>query len=248
MEKELLFAQKLEQVRKTAKQQGNFIKEQQVREAFAELEMEEAQLQLVFDYLKQHKIGINEPADAEQYLSEQEKNYLQNYLEEIALLKPINKGEKEGITLSAMAGDTKAQSRLIELYLSDVAEIAKLYTGQGVSLEDLIGEGNVALTTGVSMLGCLENAEQAQGMLGKIIMDAMEEAIAENAANVKTDEKAVEKVNLVMEKAKELSQDLRRKVTPKELAEETEFSVDSIMEALRISGYAIEYIEVEEDA
>ena len=35
---------------------------------------------------------------------------------------------------------------LIEIHLADVAEIAKLYAGQGVLLEDLVGEGNLALS------------------------------------------------------------------------------------------------------
>ena len=51
-----------------------------------------------------------------------------------------------------MAGETDAQQRLIEIHLADVAEIAKLYAGQGVLLEDLVGEGNLALSFGVTML------------------------------------------------------------------------------------------------
>ena len=39
-----------------------------------------------------------------------------------------------------MAGDADAKHRMIEIFLPQVAEIAKLYAGQGVFLEDLIGE------------------------------------------------------------------------------------------------------------
>jgi len=92
------------------------------------------------------------------------------------------------------------------VYLKDVVEIAKLYAGQGVFLEDLIGEGNVALAFGTGMLGSLEKPEEAQGMLAKMMMDAMEEYIAENASAEKADQKMVDKVNKVTEKAKELSQ------------------------------------------
>lgn len=248
MNREILFAQTLEQVRKIAKEQGNCVSEEQVRDAFAALDFNNDQLQMVFDYLVKHKVGIGEPVNVDDYLTDEEKDYLQDYMNEIALLGDVRDGEKEAITLSAMAGDVSAQGRLTELYLKDVVDIAKLYAGQGVFLEDLIGEGNVALAMGVGMLGCLEHASEAQGMLIKMVMDAMEEYIAENAANEKADQKAVDKVNRVMEKAKELSEELRRKVTPKELSQESGLSLAQIMDAMRISGNAIEYIEVEQDA
>lgn len=245
MNKELLFAQTLEKVKAIAKEQGNCISEEQVRDEFAALEMNNEQLQMVFDYLVKHKVGINEPVNVDDYLTDEERNYLQDYLDEIAQLPTYTEGEKEAITLSAMAGDMDAQGRLTEIYLPDVIEIAKLYAGQGVLLEDLIGEGNVALAVGVTMLGCLEKPAEAQGMLGKMIMDAMEEYIAENGENEKADRKVADKVNKVMEAAKELAETLRRKVTVEELAEESKISEKSIREAIRFSGNAIEYIEDE---
>ena len=246
MNKELLFAQTLEKVRAIAKEQGNCISEEQVKQEFETLELNNEQLQLVFDYLVKHKVGINEPVNMDDYLTDEERNYLQDYLDELAQLPQLSVGEKEAITLSAMAGDADAQNRLTEIYLPDVVEIAKLYTGQGVFLEDLIGEGNVALAVGSTMLGCLENASEAQGMLGKMIMDAMEEYIAENASNEKADQRVVNKVNKVMEAAKELAEDFRRKVTVEELAAETKLSEAAIREAIKFTGNNIEYIEEEE--
>ena len=58
--KEILFAQTLEQVRRLAKEQGNCVSEEQVREAFAEQELNESQMQMVFDYLVKHKVGISD--------------------------------------------------------------------------------------------------------------------------------------------------------------------------------------------
>ena len=246
MNKELLFAQTLEKVRAIAKEQGNCISEEQVKQEFESLELNNEQLQLVFDYLVKHKVGINEPVNMDDYLTDEERNYLQDYLDELAQLPQLSAGEKEAITLSAMAGDADAQNRLTEIYLPDVVEIVKLYTGQGVLLEDLIGEGNVALAVGSTMLGCLENASEAQGMLGKMIMDAMEEYIAENASNEKADQRVVNKVNKVMEAAKELAEDFRRKVTVEELAAETKLSEAAIREAIKFTGNNIEYIEEEE--
>ncbi|MBR5248321.1 MAG: hypothetical protein IKV27_05200 [Lachnospiraceae bacterium] len=245
MNKEVLFAKTLEQVKKLAKEQGNCVSEEQVKEAFEPLSFDNEQLQMVFNYLVKAKIGINEPVNIDDYLTDEEKDYLEDYLKEIQILGDVSEGEKEAITLSAMAGESYAQGRLAEIYLKDVVDIAKLYAGQGVFLEDLIGEGNVALAVGTGMLGCLENATEAQGMLMKMVMDAMEAYIAENASIEKIDQKAVDKVNRVMEKARELSEELRRKVTPEELSAESGLSKNQILEAVRISGNKIEYIEVD---
>ena len=54
--KEILFAQTLEAVRLKAKEQGGYVGEDQVREAFAEQNLSEEQLQMVFDYLVKHKV------------------------------------------------------------------------------------------------------------------------------------------------------------------------------------------------
>ena len=245
MNREVLFAQKLEEVRNLAKEQGNCIMESQVQEAFAELDLNGEQLQMVYDYLVKHKVGINQPVNMDDFLSDEERNFLQDYLDELALLESLSDGEKEAVTISAMAGDLDAQAKLIEVFLPEVVEIAKIYTGMGVLIEDLIGEGNVALTMGVSMLGCAEKPSEVQGMLAKMVMDAMEEFIAENADAEKADQKVADKVNKVMEKAKALSEDLHRKVTVEELAQETRMSEKYIREAIRFSGNQIEYIEEE---
>lgn len=240
---EVIFAKTLEQIRKQAKEQGNCIEREQVEQAFASLSLSKEQLDLVFDYLEKHKIGIGEPMDPDEYLSEEEINYLEEYQKELALLEPVSEGEKEAITLSAMAGEAQAQKKLISIYLPQVVEIAKLYSGQGVFLEDLIGEGNVALTMGVTMLGCLEHAKEADGMLGKMIMDAMEDYINENMAEEDKDKKVLGRVKKVAKKARELSEELRRKVTVEELSAETGMSPNAIREAMQLSGYTIEEIE-----
>ncbi len=246
MNKEILFAKTLEGVRKLAKEQGNTVSEAQVIEAFEPLDLNDEQMQLVYDYLIKHKVGINQPMDPDDYLTDEEKDYLQEYLEELESLPAYTEGERLGTTIAAMAGESDAQSRLVEMYLKEVVDIAKLYTGQGVYLEDLIGEGNVALAFGVTMLGSLERPEEAQGMLGKMMMDAMEQYIEENATNDKREQKVADKVNKVNDKAKELAEELHRKVTVRELSEETGMSEAYIRDAMRMSGFCIDYLEEEE--
>lgn len=243
MNQEVLFAQILEKVKKTAKEQGNCISKEQVEKEFAVLNLDDEKLEMVFDYLSKNKIGIDKPVNLDDYLSEEEIDYLESYLNQIQGLPEVTEGEREAITLSAMAGDTDAQNKLIQIFLPQVIEISKLYTGQGVLLEDLIGEGNVAVSLGVSMLGALDNAKEAQGMLGKMIMDAMEEFIAENADEEEKYKKIADKVNKVADKANELAQDLHRKVTVEELMDETGMSRKTILDAMRISADKIDTIQ-----
>lgn len=242
-EQEVLFAKTLEKITKQAREKGNWIERDKVEAAFEDMHLSEAQLQLVFDYLSQRQIGLDEPLSAREYLSREESDYLDRYLEELEDLAKITEGEKEALTLSAMAGEAQAQRELIRTYLPQVVEIARLYSGQGVALEDLIGEGNVALSLGVTMLGCLEHPGEAEGMLGKMIMDAMEECVREAVSRWDTSRKALEQVNKVAKKARELSEEMRRKVTVKELSAETGMSRETIRDAMRLSGFSIEEID-----
>ena len=236
MDRETLFIRTLEQVKKTAVEQGNCISKEQVEDAFATLTLSGEQMDMVYDYLHQNKIGIGSPVDLDEYLADEEKDYLDTYLNELRSLPLLTSGEREAVTLSAMAGDADAQSRLAENFLPEVVEIAKLYAGQGVYLEDLIGEGNMAVAMGVTMLGALEHASEAQGMLGRMIMDAMEEYIAQNAEETKGDKKIADKVNKVADAARELARELHRKVTIEEVMAESGLSRKAIEDAIRMSG------------
>ena len=95
------------------------------------------------------------------------------------------------------------------------------------------------------MLGCFENAKEAQGAIAKMIMDAMEELIVSYVAEDEVDQKIAERVNNISDKAKELAEALGRKVTKEELAEEAEIDIEDIAEAVRLSGGQIEYLETE---
>lgn len=257
MNQEIVFAKALEKVRRLAKEQGNCVSEEQVRSEFAGLDLKEPQLEMVFDYLQKHNVGLGEPPDQDAFLTEEERDYLQMYLDEIEALPVYTDGQRQGFCLSAMAGDRAAGQLLTESFLREVADIARLYAGQGVALEDLIGEGNVALAVGVEMLAGMGEADRSaeaepffgkpsevQGMLVKRVMDACEECIRERADTEKNDRKIADKVNRVADKAGELAQELRRKVKPEELMEETGLSAKAIQDAIRISGSQIEDIDV----
>ena len=243
MTQEMDFAARLEKIKQLARNQGGMIQEKQVRDAFADMHFDEGQMKLVFDYLAGQKIGIGEPLNPEDYLSEEEIDWLDSYLESLTGLAELSDGEKEAVLLSAMAGDGDARRRLTEIFLPQVVDIARLYAGQGALLEDLIGEGNVALSIAVQMLETAENASEAEGLIGSMIMEAMENHIAENTQQAQTGQKIADKVNRVADQARELAESLGRKVTLAELADETGMSLFELKEAVDLSGDAIEDID-----
>ena len=243
MTQEMDFAARLEKIKQLARNQGGMIQEKQVRDAFADMHFDEGQMKLVFDYLAGQKIGIGEPLNPEDYLSEEEIDWLDSYLESLTGLAELSDGEKEAVLLSAMAGDGDVRRRLTEIYLPQVVDIARLYAGQGALLEDLIGEGNVALSIAVQMLETAENASEAEGLIGSMIMEAMENHIAENTQQAQTGQKIADKVNRVADQARELAESLGRKVTLAELADETGMSLFELKEAVDLSGDAIEDID-----
>jgi RNA polymerase primary sigma factor len=241
--KEKEFAEILKLVTRAARENKNIISREQVVEAFSELDLDEKQLEMVFDYLKSHKIGVDEVADEFDNLSEEETNYLNDYLESLSALPEYSEGEKEALSMAAISGDKDAQSKLIECYLPLVVDVAKMYSEQGVFLEDLIGEGNVALTKGVTMLDAVGEPKEVEGFLYKLMLDAMEAIVEENLAEDASGQKILKLVQEVADKAKELAEDLRRKVTVEELMEETGWDEDKIRSAIKFSADNIEDLD-----
>ena len=241
------FASILEQLRETARLQGNMLTSDQVREAYADWQLGEGQLALIHDYFRKHSIGIDVPLeseeDFEELLSREDVNFLEMYLADLKELLSVSDGEKRAVTMSALAKDKMAQEKLIEIYLPQVVEISKLYAGQGVLVEDLIGEGNVAVAAAVTMLDCIESIDEVDGFVAKMIMDAMEQHIAESTDNQQFDEAVLNKVNDVNDKAKELYENLLRKVTIKEVAEELDIDEEEVREVIKLSANSISYIE-----
>ena len=245
--KEKEFAEILKLVTRTARENRNVISKEQVDLAFSELDLDDKQLAMVYEYLKNHKIGVGQEAAAEDNFTEEEKNYLDDYIDSLKGLNRLTDGEIEAVQMAAINGDKIAQSQLIENYLPLVVDVARMYSEQGVYLEDLIGEGNVALTRGVTMLDAVGEPGEVEGFLYNMMLDAMEKIIEENLAEDTGMQKVLTLVNEVADKARELSEDLRRKVTVRELMEETGWDEEKIRSAIKFSGDNIEDLDSKEE-
>jgi len=245
---EQLFLEAITELKNLAREQGNMLTNEQIDAFLADNNMEADKRPLLDEFLKNSNIGIDKRLDESEYLSSEEFDYLKVYMEELEVMPRFTDGEKRAIHMAALNGDEDAKNKVIEMFLPNVVEIAKLYANQGIMLADLIGEGNVALSIGASMLEGLEEPDEIDATLTKMVMEAMEMLIEEEAIAKKKDNKVLKLANKVEEASRELANEVGRKVTPKELADETGMSLSNINKAISISSQKMDYIEENTDA
>ncbi len=70
---------------------------------------------------------------------------LQSYLNQIANIKPLQKEEEYKLAIKAQNGDTSAAQKLVTCNLKFVVKVAARYQNRGLSLSELISEGNMGL-------------------------------------------------------------------------------------------------------
>ena len=238
-QKQVLFLKRLRDTADTAAKNGNMITEEELEEAFADLDLNESQITQVRDFLKTKGVGIGEALPIEEVISEEEMNHLRDYEEMLDSIEIPSDSVLDALKLSAMAGERDAQKSLAEYSLKKVVDIARLYAGQGVYMEDLIGAGNEVLLIAVTQLAPLDKPDEVDGYLGRRIMDAMEDVIAANLDEKAAEKVVEERVNLVADRAREMAEELGRKVSVAELAAEYDMDPEDIREAVRLSGNAI---------
>ena len=238
------FLKRIEDLTELALDQENVIFKDQLFEIFPEIKDDETRYNIISDYLKEKRIGIDDKIDPDEFLNEDEKNYLKFYLEDLEGLKKYEENELKALKERAIAGDEAAATTVLNDYLINVVDIAKLYAGQGVFVDDLIGEANIALVESLGNLGALEAADEVEGFFSKICMDTMQDIIAARQDELSEDEKLVKKVNKVAKAAHDLSLFLARKVSVDELSKESGISKAMILKALKVTANKIDGIEI----
>ena len=212
MTEQEILAGKLADAVAFARTHKNGIAESNFLNIFGDMVADETKRNLIEGYLKEKHIIVKsekeeeaeEPESFEMPLDDEDKKAINFYYEELKNLPHLTDREKERITKKAIEGDKAAQEKLINMYLPDVVDLAKLYTGHGVLMEDLIGEGNIALMLAVSMLECVESLEDVEGQIGKFIIEALEKLVSDDD----TEEKLIIKLGEELKKAEDAKEEL----------------------------------------
>lgn len=225
---------------------------EEVEAYFEEDQLTQEQMELVFDYLLAQKVAVKgyvkvggtvvEAVDESvSAYTEEEKEYLAEYLTDLEALPAEKLGELEGLYRAVYEGDTLAKSRVTELYLKKVVEIGKDMNIAGIFLGDLIQEGNVSLMIALESLPSLdEGVEVVEAYIEEEIRQGIQMLIEETAELKSRDKKMVQQVSDLDESITKLTEDLGRKVTVDELALYMELPEEEILEILKLTGDDVE--------
>jgi RNA polymerase primary sigma factor len=156
------------------------------------------------------------------YLSEMGKVPLLTAVEEVSLARRIERK------------DLEARQQLITANLRLVVSIARRHTGRGMSLLDLIQEGNLGLMRAV------EKFDYRKGFKFSTyatwwIRQAITRSLADQARTIRVPVHMVDQINKVIRVQRQLVQELGREPTPAEIAAEIDLTQDKVREMLRIN-------------
>ncbi len=156
------------------------------------------------------------------------------YLKEIGQVPLLRAEEEVALAKRVEQGDVLASKQLAEANLRLVVSIAKKYIGRGLSLLDLIQEGNIGLMKAV------EKFDWRRGFKFSTyatwwIRQAITRAIADQARTIRIPVHMVETMNRLARTQRQLVQELGREPTPEEIANEMELEVEKVNHILKIS-------------
>ncbi|MCQ2527762.1 MAG: RNA polymerase sigma factor RpoD [Saccharofermentans sp.] len=156
------------------------------------------------------------------------------YLKEIGKIQLLNAEQEKVLAQRMQDGDQDAKDMLVESNLRLVVSIAKKYMNRGLSLLDLIQEGNIGLIKAV------DKFDYSKGFKFSTyatwwIRQAITRAIADQARTIRIPVHMVETINKLTRVQRQLVQDLGREPSINELAEKMGMPADKIRDIQRIS-------------
>ena len=168
-------------------------------------------------------------------ITNRESASLDKYLQEIGREDLITVEEEVELAQAIKKGDRKALEKLTRANLRFVVSVAKQYQNQGLSLPDLINEGNLGL------IKAAEKFDETRGF--KFISYAVWwirqsilQALAEQSRIVRLPLNQVGSLNKIGKVLSRFEQENERRPSAEELAEELDIPVDKITDTLKVSG------------
>lgn len=251
------YEEKIKTLLAMAKKKKNVLEYQEISDHFADLHLEEEQMDEILDALEKSGIDVlritddDDIPDEELLLSDEDEVDMENldlsipdgisiedpvrmYLKEIGKVPLLSAEEEIELAKRMENGDQEAKKRLAEANLRLVVSIAKRYVGRGMLFLDLIQEGNLGLIKAV------EKFDYRKGYKFSTyatwwIRQAITRAIADQARTIRIPVHMVETINKLIRVSRQLLQELGREPTPEEIAAEMNMPVERVREILKIS-------------
>ena len=170
---------------------------------------------------------------------------IEMYMKDVENLPQLSDEEKEDLIMRLADGDSSVVEDLVNSMLLHVAEMAQDYRDKGVRFGDLIQEGNVALTEVISDYDGDGDLESFNELVDEAVTEAFESAIKEQAESDKISQALADKLNLLDETTKKLSEKLGRVPEASELAKEMDIPEEEVDNLLKIS---LDVLSVNEDS
>jgi RNA polymerase primary sigma factor len=168
-------------------------------------------------------------------ITNRESQSLDKYLQEIVKVDLLTPDEEVILAQKIRDGDQYSLERLTKANLRFVVSVAKQYQNQGLSLGDLINEGNLGL------IKAAQRFDETRGF--KFISYAVWwirqsilQALAEQSRIVRLPLNRVGSLNKISKTFSDLEQKFEREPSPEELAEVLEITAAEVIDTLKISG------------
>ncbi len=168
-------------------------------------------------------------------ITNRESQSLDKYLQEIGKVDLLTPDEEVDLAKRIREGDQLALEKLTKANLRFVVSVAKQYQNQGLSLGDLINEGNLGL------IKAAQRFDETRGF--KFISYAVWwirqsilQALAEQSRIVRLPLNRVGSLNKISKTFSELEQKYEREPSPDELAEVLEVTTSEVVDTMKISG------------
>jgi len=163
---------------------------------------------------------------------------LDKYLHEIGKVELISPEEEVSLARKIRNGDEKALDKLIKSNLRFVVSVSKQYQNQGLSLPDLINEGNLGL------MKAAQRFDETRGF--KFISyavwwirQAILQSLAEQARIVRLPVNKIGSINRINRAFARLEQEYEREPSSQEIAEMLEMFPEDVKEALKTNGRTV---------
>jgi RNA polymerase primary sigma factor len=164
-----------------------------------------------------------------------ESQSLDKYLQEIGRVELLDPEEEIDLARRIKKGDQKSLEKLTKANLRFVVSVAKQYQNQGLSLGDLINEGNLGLIKAAKRFDETRGFKFISYAVWWIRQSILQ-ALAEQSRIVRLPLNRVGALNKIGKAFSTLEQEFEREPSASELAEELDMSLFEVADTLKISG------------